>query len=358
LRGYFYCKYCGESYFPLDSFFQLEGKEYTADYALLVSHFVALTVSFNDSHKTLEYSCHPVCSETMIQKIAQDVGQVGIDEENKLYSQGYNTAEKIGEYVKDNGTVFTTELDGGRCKVWQNPQKLAESEWKEVKTGAFCEYKQEIDKNNKRINIPLKVESIGRVDETYEVFGLRLYLEAIRRGYNRRQRRVFLCDGARANWEIWKMYFFESIPILDWYHALEHLVLISKLIYGENSSLWREWFEMMKDILYEGDWMWLLEKIDCHLNTMKSSETKKLLERERNYFYTNRERIQYAEYERQGLPIGSGAIESRIKTTVNRRLKGTEKHWRRQRANNILKLRMEEVNDGMQKLCQFYLKVA
>jgi hypothetical protein len=66
----------------------------------------------------------------------------------------------------------------------------------------------------------------------------------------------------------------------------------------------------------------------------------------------------YAEYERLGLPIGSGAVESRIKTTVNRRLKGSEKHWRKHRADNILKIWMEEVNDGMQKLCQLYSKSA
>jgi len=357
-RAYFYCKSCNKSYVPFDSFFSLEHKEYTPEYALMIAHFVGLTVSFTDSHKTLGYSCHPVCSQTLIQKIAQEVGQTGINEENNLYNQGLPEANLIGMSIKDNDSVFTTEIDGGRCKVWQNIEKLGNSEWKEVKTGAFCEYQQEIDKDGKQTVKPISVESIGRVDESYEVFGLRLYLEAVRRGYNKRKRKVFLCDGARANWEIWKMYFHESIPILDWYHAVEHLSLIAKLIFGEKSELWQEWFGTIKDILYSGNWVLLLEKIDSHLNGMKTSEIKKSLERERNYFYSNRERINYAEHEKNGIPIGSGAIESRIKTTVNRRLKGTEKHWRKLRADNILYIRMAEVNDGMQKLSQFYLKAA
>jgi hypothetical protein len=325
---------------------------------MLIGHFVAITTSFNDARKILKYSEHPVCSTTLIQKIANEIGELGIKKEDELLQAGHNIAEKLGNNVKDKKTVFTVELDGGRCKVWQNPNKLADSQWKEVKTGVFCDYEQITDKNNNKINKTRKVESIGRVDESYDVFGLRLYLEAVKRGYNQQTRRVFLCDGAKANWEIWQTYFSESVSILDWYHAVEHLALVSKTIYGENSSLGHEWFEKAKETLYSGNWKHLLKKIHIQIKTMNTAESKRILERERNYFYSNRDRIKYAEFENLGYPIGSGAVESRIKTTVNKRLKGTEKHWRKNHADNILKLRMDEIDNGLQNLCQLYLKAA
>jgi len=45
-------------------------------------------------------------------------------------------------------------------------------------------------------------------------------------------------------------------------------------------------------------------------------------------------------------------LEAGIKQTVIKCIKGTEKHWRKERANNILKLRMEEINNNLHNLCQ------
>ena len=49
--------------------------------------------------------------------------------------------------------------------------------------------------------------------------GLRMFLDA--------PRTLFLGDGARHNWELQQTHFPGAIPILDYYHAAEHLVTAS-----------------------------------------------------------------------------------------------------------------------------------
>ena len=61
--------------------------------------------------------------------------------------------------------------------------------------------------------------------------------------------------------------------------------------------------------------------------------------RERDYFVSNRERMRYAEFRTQGIPCGSGAIESAIRRIVNLRLKGNGIFWREENAERVLHMR-------------------
>ena len=56
------------------------------------------------------------------------------------------------------------------------------------------------------------------------------------------------------------------------------------------------------------------------------------------YVTNNRERMNYPEYRRQGLPISSAPVESAIKQ-LNRRVKGSEKFWLQGGAEAVLQVR-------------------
>src|SRR5207245_11280003 len=58
-------------------------------------------------------------------------------------------------------------------------------------------------------------------------FGTQLRAEAIRRGIARAKTIVFLGDGAAWVWELARVNFPSAICILDYYHAFEHLTLLS-----------------------------------------------------------------------------------------------------------------------------------
>ena len=63
------------------------------------------------------------------------------------------------------------------------------------------------------------------------------------------------------------------------------------------------------------------------------------------YLQENKQRMRYAEYRKQGLPITSSHVESTVKQ-FNYRVKGTEKFWGEAGAEGILQLRGDELSDG------------
>ena len=58
------------------------------------------------------------------------------------------------------------------------------------------------------------------------------------------------------------------------------------------------------------------------------------------YLRNNRERMQYAEYRRSGLPMVSSYVESAVKQ-FNYRVKGSEKFWTETGAEEMLQLRAD-----------------
>ncbi len=75
----------------------------------------------------------------------------------------------------------------------------------------------------------------------------------------------------------------------------------------------------------------------------------KTLETERGYFHTNAERMQYSTYRDQGLPVGSGAVESAAKHLVQQRMKRAGMRWSGRGARAILQLRCALLNHELLK---------
>jgi hypothetical protein len=59
-----------------------------------------------------------------------------------------------------------------------------------------------------------------------------------------------------------------------------------------------------------------------------------------NYLRNQRPYIEYADYKRLGLPIGSGVTEAACKTVFTQRLKLSGMQWKRGGAQTILRLRI------------------
>ena len=63
------------------------------------------------------------------------------------------------------------------------------------------------------------------------------------------------------------------------------------------------------------------------------------------YLQNNQQKMKYAEYRQQGLPLVSSLVESMVKQ-ISRRVKGTEKFWTDEGAEAILQLRADYLSDG------------
>ena len=71
-----------------------------------------------------------------------------------------------------------------------------------------------------------------------------------------------------------------------------------------------------------------------------SAAARKLFQTAYNYLRTRTRHMQYAEFRRLGLPIGSGVTEAACKTVFTQRLKLSGMRWSREGAQVILALRV------------------
>ena len=80
-----------------------------------------------------------------------------------------------------------------------------------------------------------------------------------------------------------------------------------------------------------------------------TEEATKTLETEGGYVRANAERMWYATYRDQGLPVGSGAEESAAKHLVQQRMKRAGMRWSELGARAILHLRCAPLNHELLK---------
>ena len=70
-----------------------------------------------------------------------------------------------------------------------------------------------------------------------------------------------------------------------------------------------------------------------------------------SYLSNRVEQMKYGEYTKQGLPIGSGAVESSCKQVVRARCKQAGMRWSEAGVDAILALRCFVVNERLDELC-------
>jgi len=154
---------------------------------------------------------------------------------------------------------------------------------------------------------------------------------------------VVLCDGDRT---IWRQV--EARPelegatlILDFFHASENLMKAAKAIFGDTDCA-RRWHEKLRFKL-KTSW----GGVECAIRSMRryrsrasiDSDRRKIISNVIGYFANNRERMRYAEFLGQGLPIGSGVVESAAKNIVQARLKRSGMRWSMDGGQHVLDLR-------------------
>jgi hypothetical protein len=115
--------------------------------------------------------------------------------------------------------------------------------------------------------------------------------------------------------------------ILDWFHLTENL-------YKVGGSLQR--LESVKNLLWHG----FVHTAIAAFEGLKNQKAKNFIA----YLMRHRERIpDYCQYQKLGISIGSGDVESKIKQ-VGARVQLTGARWRRENVSRILRLRCAYLN--------------
>ena len=168
-------------------------------------------------------------------------------------------------------------------------------------------------------------------------FGSRLRAEALRRGMAQAKVIVFLGDGAAWVWRLARLNFPTAICILDYYHACEHLTLLSEALDGEGSAQAkqraRQWRKaLLKDKITQ---IMAQAKTDLPARAHARQQAKKQI----GYFQRNQSRMTYQTFRQAGYFIGSGVVEAGCKTVVGQRLKHSGMLWSCQGASHLLAIR-------------------
>ncbi len=158
------------------------------------------------------------------------------------------------------------------------------------------------------------------------------------------ERIVFLGDGAEWIWPrvgqlIWKLGFppDQVEQILDYYHNTEILWTLVQLQPKLSEKQQRACFKKWKTLLWEGKGDQLPQEVLPALRGKKRDKALTALA----HFEHHAERMRYPYFRQQGLPIGSGHVESAIRRVINLRLKAPGTFWKEENAEYFLFLRSQ-----------------
>ena len=160
-------------------------------------------------------------------------------------------------------------------------------------------------------------------------------------------KRVLLSDGAKDNWRLLAEVDRAcgpppqpSVEIIDFCHACDHLKEGCDAAWGESTPRSKAEFERLKVLLKEEDdgAERVIRVLKYHRGRARGRKRERL-ESQLTYFRNQRHRMYYAEYVRNGLPIGSGVMEAACKTLVTQRLKQSGMAWTQAGGQPILTLR-------------------
>jgi hypothetical protein len=248
------------------------------------------------------------------------------------------------------GKRLVVQLDGGRVRLRKATRKQKgkgknklqrrryKGEWREPKLLTVYE----IDGEGKKVpESPVLIDgTFGGPDEVMELLAMHLH----RLGAAKAEVVVFVADGAPWIWErlpwVAARVGLESGLVeyaLDFYHAVHHVGLaLAPVGLGpaERRRVYRKLRKWLKagrpwDVLAE------LRRLGRRHGVLAAMRV------ELAYLQKHRKagRLRYSRLRRNGLPIGSGAVESAIRRVVNLRLKGNGQMWLEGNAEGMILLR-------------------
>jgi hypothetical protein len=161
---------------------------------------------------------------------------------------------------------------------------------------------------------------------------------------------TFVADGAPWIWdriasiiELAKLSDVPTHQVLDCCHAVHHVSLALASL-GLNREQRNPLYREHRTLLRNGQWRRVVEELSDLQDVEKPNAD---LETELAYLRRHGEagRLSYVSFRRQGLPCGSGAIESSIRRVINLRLKSNAMFWKDENAESMLQVRSQVVPD-------------
>lgn len=173
-------------------------------------------------------------------------------------------------------------------------------------------------------------------------------VETFRRGTEKAGKVCAVNDGADWEQKFIDYHRPDAVRVLDFAHAVGKVAEAGRLIFGEDTPEFGQWFTKQKQALKLGNTDQVLRRIRRLESRARGQGRRRKLETIRastSYLEKRREMIKYNEFQANGYPIGSGSVESANKLVVESRLKQAGMRWARRNIDPMLGLRNIACND-------------
>jgi hypothetical protein len=171
--------------------------------------------------------------------------------------------------------------------------------------------------------------------EGMEALREQLHAEALRRGLGQAAGALVIGDGAVWIWRLADDRFKDARQRLDYYHAVQHLAVVGRALFGEDKAKFKEWLKPLAQQLKNQSAIKVVHQLEDILAELPAGAAAEVVQREVNYFHQHQDRMDYRAGRRRGEPIGSGAIESTCRQ-AQCRFKRPGQYWSQQGDESLL----------------------
>jgi hypothetical protein len=285
------------------------------------------------------------------------VEQYGASSKSRLEAQieQYLQGESMPRENLDEVTAalrLAIAADGVMVPFRPQPNKpKGKTQWREVKVGLLVRLSHRITRAGKQVTRLCHrrlVAVLGDID----TFIPRIQLEAQLQSYQSAPQVVWLSDGGRGFWRVYRQCFAHcAIGILDFYHAAGHLWRATAALFDGHSPDAIQWFKRWRSLLRHGHHQTVLTSLASLASAdIAQGEDLETVQQVQAYFQAHQLHIRYHSFKRQDCPLGSGMIESACKWLIQQRFKGVGMRWSEDGFNHLLHLRLDWVNHRFDSL--------
>jgi hypothetical protein len=184
----------------------------------------------------------------------------------------------------------------------------------------------------------------GSIEGGVEAAGRQLLTCAVRAGFGTRSRVHAVGDG--APWilgQVEEQFGDQGRYLIDFYHVCEYLSAAAAGI-AIDAVARKAWVETQKEALKNGRLDAILQTLAAHHEAPEVDDEHAPVRCCHRYLSTRRAQLDYRRALEDGLPIGSGEIESAHRYVAQQRLKRPGAWWRVTHAEHMLALRIVRIN--------------
>jgi len=233
------------------------------------------------------------------------------------------------------------------------PEKTADRvHWHEIKSAVIFRLDQRTETAGGRRTL-IKKHAVAAAAETEPVdFAQQVHAEALRLGLAKAEAVYVVQDGAIWLWNIFEDRFSKCASgVLDFYHASDHLWALANHLFGQSAPEARRWVSRLLGQLRHGKESRVLRSLkelvqDAPEQYPRSIE---IITNTEDYFRRHEQHIGYAKLDEQGVPVGSGAMESQC-SQFQSRFKCTGQFWSDEGFANLMAIDLRVRNVELQHL--------